>query len=598
MERSKERVKKSTTAKKQNAKDSVVTPETTEDKRVIQSFQLWEILAVAGLLLMLTLQLAMSIGGESATMDEQNHIARGLAYLRTGDTRLNTEHPPLIGAISALPLVFNSQIILPIPSASWQNRKTYDFAEEFLWGVNQNGSAIVDRARIPILFLTLLLGLTCYLWGRELYGVYAGLVALILVTFDPNILAHGKLATNDLGMALFSTASLYTFWRFLRKPGWGRATVAGVILGLALTAKFSALFLLGAQGLMTIADYWMASGKKRTRQRLFQWLIMNSLVVFTAGVVVWAVYGFQIGPLHEAGISLPAPDYINGAFSIAGRVENGNPSFLLGQYSLKGWWYYFPVVFIVKTPLPSLLIIGAAFIYAIRRREVWQEAVRVLIPVALYFAMSLNSSLNIGYRHLLPILPLLFIFAGQTENLLKRDKLPSTQNTEGESPRAAGFLAVGKSRWGLVLVVPLVWLMVETALIFPDHLAYFNELVGGSSRGYKVLADSNLDWGQGLIQLREYMAKENLDSVKLSYFGSAHPEQYGIVSEPLPAFPRNMALVGAIGNTLDDPPAGVYAISVTNLQGVFFANHELYNWFRARKPDAVIGHSIFIYRVE
>ncbi|MGH9764488.1 MAG: hypothetical protein ACREDR_12960, partial [Blastocatellia bacterium] len=135
--------------------------------------------------------------------------------------------------------------------------------------------------------------------------------------------------------------------------------------------------------------------------------------------------------------------------------------------------------------------------------------------------------------------------------------------------------------------------------IYPDYLTYFNEAAGGPSGGSRILADSNLDWGQNLPGLAQYMSREKIDSIKLSYFGSARPEAYGIQNfDPLPSYPYNYAGVESKVNELQNPPPGVYAISVTNLQGVFFRDHDLYGWFRKRKPDAMIGHSIYVYRVK
>jgi hypothetical protein len=134
-------------------------------------------------------------------------------------------------------------------------------------------------------------------------------------------------------------------------------------------------------------------------------------------------------------------------------------------------------------------------------------------------------------------------------------------------------------------------------MIFPHYLTFFNELAGGPSNGYKVLVDSNLDWGQDLIRLRKYMTEQNIPSVKLSYHGTADPAAYGVVYEPLPSYPYNQWAGDTVPDILLNPPSGVYAISANNLQGLRFKNHDLYATFRERKPDAVVGHSIFIYRI-
>src|SRR5262249_43207363 len=199
----------------------------------------------------------------------------------------------------------------------------------------------------------------------------------------------------------------------------------------------------------------------------------------------------------------------------------------------------------------------------------------LIIPALLYFGFSIVSRLNIGYRHLLPAVVLLLVFASQVVEERFRTKWPVW---------AGGALAA--------------WLVIGTNLSAPDCLAYFNEAVGGSSNGYKVLVDSNLDWGQDLIGLRSYMDASRLDTIKFSYFGRAEPEAYGIKYDPLPGYPRFMWRGGAFPPFLLHPPPGTYAISATNLQGAVFDMHNLYAWFRDKKPTGVIGHSIFIYKVE
>ena len=143
----------------------------------------------------------------------------------------------------------------------------------------------------------------------------------------------------------------------------------------------------------------------------------------------------------------------------------------------------------------------------------------------------------------------------------------------------------------------VLWLIIGSAKIFPHYLTFFNELAGGPDNGHKILIDSNLDWGQELIGLRNYMTQENISSVKLSYHGTADPTAYGVVYEPLPSYPYNQWTSDTVPDSVLNPPNGVYAISANNLQGLRFKNHDLYATFRQRRPDAVLGHSIFIYRI-
>ncbi|MEW6210742.1 MAG: glycosyltransferase family 39 protein [Acidobacteriota bacterium] len=532
-----------------------------------------EAVLVISLLALMAAQMIYMARVKSVTMDEPNHIARGVTYLRLGDLRLGRLHPPLINLVSALPVAMDSSVALPLDSPYWERSDLGGFANEFLWKANTNTQSILFRARLPIIALALLLALVVYAWARELYGKKAGLLALTLTAFSPNILAHGSLATNDLGFTFFAVLSAYTFWRWLRQPDWKRAMIASLCFGLAMATKYSAFFLIPALPLTAIA-YWMTdpAEEKPLRKilRFSAWLVVIALA---GALTVWAVYGFRVGQIKGEGWTLPAPAYIAELKVAANRIEKGNPTFLLGSHSRTGWWYYFPVTFAVKTPLPTLALIFASLVYVCRKR-VWRDGLPLLIPVAIYFAGSMMSPLNIGYRHLLPALAFLIIFASQMGEVL--------------------FKAKSKLVWGAVALI--VWLTISVGSTFPHHLAYFNEAIGGMSNSYKVLVDSNLDWGQDLIGLKEYMQREGIEKVKLSYFGSAEPGVYQIDYEPLPGYPRYQYNQDIIPPVLSNPEPGVYAISATCLQGGFFSNKDLFKWFRDREPDAVIGHSIFIYR--
>ncbi|HYM00212.1 MAG TPA: hypothetical protein VEZ90_14765, partial [Blastocatellia bacterium] len=231
---------------------------------------------------------------------------------------------------------------------------------------------------------------------------------------------------------------------------------------------------------------------------------------------------------------------------------------------------------LVKTPLPTLILLAGGVIYTARHRD-WRQPALLLTPVIVYFAFAMTGPFEIGYRHLLPILPFLFVFIGPLANI-----------------------QIEPFKW-VKWIVPalIVWLIVGAIRIYPDYLAYFNEAAGGPAGGARILADSNVDWGQDLPGLRDYINRENLDSIYLSYFGSAPPTAYGIKTfQPLPSYPYNYPGVESNVGKLSNPPPGVYAISVTSLQGIFFKDRNLYGWFRARTPDAVIGHTIYVYRIK
>jgi hypothetical protein len=524
------------------------------------------------LLFVLAAQLLLSSDRNSATYDEQYHIAIGLYFLHIGDPCLIPAHPPLIPALATLPLLADRNLVVPARDSASSAVSNLEYSDQLVWRLNPNGPSIVARTRLPIIGLTLLLAITVYAWARELFGPTCGLFALTLLSFDPNILAHGHLTTNDIGVTCFATLALYAFWRWMICPTRARAVIAGLFLGLAQVSKFSAVYLIPVLIIILLTDRMGKPTTAASRLTVKTTVAYLTLIAVAAYCAIWLAYGFNVGTLK--GYPFPAREYLTGLQAATTLIGGGKDSFLLGAYSPEGWWYYFPVAFAVKTPLPTLILIAASFGF-VYRRGTWHSTLPLLIPVVIYFAICLASPFDIGYRHLLPILPCLFIFTSQLALVDWRTSRPGTA----------------------AVTAMVIWLTVASVMIFPHYLTFFNELAGGPQNGYKILVDSNLDWGQDLIGLREYMTQENIPSVKLSYHGPADPSAYGVVYEPLPGYPYNQWTSDTVPDVLLNPPGGVYAISVNNLQGLRFKNHDLYATFRQRKPDAIVGNSIFIYRI-
>ncbi|MGC9346630.1 MAG: ArnT family glycosyltransferase [Anaerolineae bacterium] len=533
---------------------------------------------------------------QSPTMDEQNHIARGYALLRTGDARLSLEHPPLINLLEALPL--GTGVALPLDHPSWENGNWYYFAATFLWERNSKQDRMVFLARMPVIALTLMLGALASRWARELGGPWVGLMASALVLLDPNILAHGSLATTDLGITLMVLLTAYALWRvsgdaqfrgIARPPKEGRRVArslhlfaAGLALGAMLATKMSALLFWGLFGLIFVLD-------QRTSRRHNTWLhrvmwrgMLYAGLSLVALLVLWASYAFEVAPVVEGGVPVPMGTYWRGVRTVFDTLQGGRPSYLMGETRLGGWPLYFPIAFGVKTPLPTLsLLLLAVVVRPGRRRRAHEQprraALYLLVPVLAYWIVALRSDLNLGYRHLLPTLPMLFVWA-------------------------AARLARSSSRpvWRRISLGLALWLCVETLWIAPHFLAYFNPVGGGPSGGWRVLADSNIDWGQDLKYLRDYLAREAPDeTVKLSWFGSSPPDQYGIRYEPLPGWPH-YSHMWFEPPTFDEeqPEPGLYVISVSNLVELPLVDKHFFTYFRQRPPDARIGYSVYVYRVE
>jgi hypothetical protein len=544
---------------------------------------------------------------KSPTMDEQNHIARGAAYLGTGDPRLSVEHPPLVNVLSALPAHLLLDLHLPLDTVFWKDGAWYQFADQFLWEANPNAEQIVFLARLPIIGLGLVLVSLVFRWAESRWGPWGGLLSAAFCALDPNVLAHTRLSTTDVGGACFAFLAAYALWRAVRHPSWLRILGSGLAFGLALSAKLSNLLFGPIFALAILADalagghgnppYSREGGHLR---RAVRNLTLLALTVLLGLLTVWAAYGFQIGQLEENGPLVPAPPYLKGIHTILDFSTGGRSAYLLGQYG-QGWWTYFPVAFAVKTPLATLVALllasgqrlrcsrqglrrsrpataapAAPAAPATTANDLW-----LLIPPVVYFVASMASSLNIGYRHLLPVLPFVAVHIGRLA-----------------SPPCSLVSASPRFRARCLLPLALgTWLALGTLLISPHFLAFFNVVGGGPQNGWRILADSNIDWGQDLEGLEAWIAREGVDRVRLSWFGSAHPEAYAIPHDLLPGLPHGFSMWEQPPFDRDQPEPGIYVISVTNLLGVHFPDHDLYAWFRARPPDAKIGYSLFVYEV-
>ncbi|MBP6470935.1 MAG: phospholipid carrier-dependent glycosyltransferase [Chloroflexi bacterium] len=534
-----------------------------------------------------------SMVGDSPTMDEQNHLARGLAFLRTGDPRLSLEHPPLVNALSALPVLTLPNIQLPTDDPSWQRQPPdiywYIFAEKLVWQYNHDVTRMIFLARLPIVFLTLGLALVGFQFAREAWGRPSALSALVFLLFEPNLLAHGRYTTTDLGGTAFLFLAAYLLWRMWRGKRWSMITgqwsivnwlLASVGLGLAFGSKLSTLIFVPIFGLMAVLPLYSKRGWRTAVRRLLQFL--------TAGLasigMVWVIFGFEYGPfLFPAApwdqlnhLSGPMPTFWAGIAKIFDLGSGGRAAFLLGEFSTEGFPAYFPIAFLTKTPLPILLLLPLAAGLLLWEKRTRGTAVFFLVPPLLYFLFNLQSGLNIGYRHLLPMLPfLLVLISGLTVQTLKISQT----------------LRVYALRMGAL------WLLAVTLWIHPHYLSYFNVLAGGPTNGARILVDSNIDWGQDLLRLQQWMADNDVQTVKLGWFGTADPAYYGLNYEPMPGFPRP-EFYGLWTNPPFNPAApepGVYAISVSSLWESHWGEKSVYPWFRAREPDARIGYSINIY---
>jgi hypothetical protein len=538
-------------------------------------------LFVAALLLLAFLAQGMwFLDANSQTSDEAVHLVAGYSYLATRDFRLNPEHPPLIKELAALPVYLWYRIPFQPDAKLWSYAEQWFLGSHFLYDSPVSGDSILRLARLPNLLLgTVLVALVGW-WAYRLWGPWAGIVAMALAAFEPNIVANACLVTTDLGITLFVFLTVYLTWEHVRSPSRWRLLAIGLAMGLALVTKFSAITLpltLAAvmAGVVVTGGSFRkggpGDGESGLRHRV-QGAGLAWLVVLAVGILV----------IPFAYFFSDFTSWLSGARTVLAHQGLGHPAFFLGEYSQDGWWSYFLVAFLIKTPVGSLFLILAGLLLYRRGKPLnRRDVVFLLVTPALLMAAASYGRINIGVRHILPIYPFLFVATSRLATV--RWKRP-----------ALGAVALG---------LPLLLTGLSTLRAAPHHLAYFNELVGfpgsvvqgGSGQGFRYLGDSNIDWGQDLRGLSRYMKRESIPMIYLSYFGNVRPETYGIRYQYLPAY-------GYLARpAIDVLPPGtereLLAISVYNLQGVHFADHDLYDWLREREPLTRIGNSIHIYDV-
>jgi hypothetical protein len=568
-----------------------------------------------GLALVFVFLVLSTIKQKSPTFDEPLHLLGGYSYLKWRDYRVNPEHPPLAKVLAALPLLaFDvkdprpgnpdwDQILTEKPGIP-----TAQVAREMFF-VRNDAETLFYFAKLPFVVLALTLGLFIFLWSRQWFGSAAAVASVALFASDPNIVAHSSLVHTDVAFTAFFFIGTYFFQRSLFAQRRSDRMLACVLFSLAAITKFSSVGIVlswGAMALMWIVapDFAKEPAPIVDRRRTPRLLRVSGLflgMAATAYLFIWAAYRFQFeavpgGPaldMAQVMPHLPSP-LLQGLVGWAGRLglfpeawiygELYNvtllrrTAFLLGEISNNGFWLYFPIAFLVKTPVPTLILVALAAIGLLTRRDQSsRQRLLLWIPALVYFSIAVGSRMNIGLRHVLPVYPFLFVLAGES---------------------AAGLWS-SRILWKRgCLVFVAAWALWGSIGSYPHYLAFFNEFAGGAKNGHKILIDSNLDWGQDLKGLRSWMDDNGAKRILLLYFGLAEPAYYGMDAVHLPG----SLIPPRISTRANFRVPYTFAVSAN-----YFYGSEIYatkseaaylKSFRLKEPVATIGHSILVFNLE
>jgi hypothetical protein len=565
---------------------------------------------------------------ESATYDERAHIPAAYTYMDRSDMRLNTEHPPLLKNLAGLPLLF-LDISFPYDHPDWEEsgiHGQWSLGTEFLYGSGNDADEIIFWSRLPLILVALLLGFLIYRWTKELAGTVAGLLALLLYVADPNIIAHSHYVTTDIGIAASLFSAFYFFVRFLRDPSRKNIILSGLFLGIAELTKFSAVLLFPIFGLFAVTyGFTRPAGSITAMTERFlnvlRYVFRYTGSVIVAFALIYVVYAANTVNMPGeklvavADIKLGQPNtyaqfahglvettsgsallkpfsaYFLGVGMVFERVGGGNTTYFLGNVANDADPWYFPIIFLLKETAPFLLLLLGATAYTAYRigKSIAKTPARSLpglfahsfqshiaqylfgFFILFYTYISITGNLNIGFRHLFPILPFLYVLIAKTAfDFIRR------RDFQGEraSRIMLGFVAL--------------WIAAVPILSYPSYLSYFNGIAGGTERGYMIATDSNYDWGQDMKRLQDFVDRNSIEKIRVDYFGGAEASYY-LGDRHTPWYDQR------------EPEPGWYAISALFYQESLYRKNpegrRTYEWLSGYGPVARAGDSIFIFHV-
>ncbi len=558
-------------------------------------------------------------------IDEAAHIPSGLSHWELGDFGLYRVNPPLGRMLATLPLSLASPFV-DFRGLDRAPGARDEFAQASLFAELNTDRYIelVCLARLAGVAWSLLGAWLIFAWGRELYGAGGGLLGAALWCVNPTVLAFAPVVIPDVPAAVGGLAATYAYWRFLRGGRWDQAVIAGLLLGIAELLKFTLLIFYGIWPLLWAIRRFDRHAPATSRPRLAQGLAIVGISLY----VINLGYGFResgirLGdfefvsrsftgerpsddPLGKgqgsgnrfrgtwlSGVPVPVPaDFLRGIDIQRKDFENGFPSYLAGRWQHGGWWYYYLYALAVKEPIGTISLVLWALALCVACHPAnasrFDEAALLIPAVSILTFVSSQTGFSHHMRYVLPIFPFIAVATGKLAGYFDRDR------------RAPSFL----------IGALLIWSAGSSLNVAPHWMSYFNEVVAGPSRGHHHLLDSNMDWGQDLLDLKEWLDRHpEAQPLGLAYFHVIDPALFGIEYHlPAPG-PDEVTPRDSKGASAYGPRPGYFAVSVQLLQGARFrvsdgrggrqsiTRHDYFAYFRLFQPIARAGYSILIYHV-
>jgi hypothetical protein len=536
----------------------------------------------------------------SDVTDESYHLAAAISLFEAHKLTQGVQHPPLPRLLPGLVLWYSGARYPP----DHGNKKihgdldvydSFDAGTFILLHSPISYLQVLVRSRSAMLPFLGLAVMYVYLLGRWLGGRRAGALAAIFFSFDPTLLGHATWVTTDVASAAGFLAIIYYGSRWVTRPTGRRAIIFGIAAGLGVSCKFSCLVALPAVALLLLTR--RPARGLFARARFGPYLRQSLAAAAIAFVVLWATYLFDIGPIGLAAdihdwptwtaipawiksMSVPMPSFFYGLLVLRAHEYSGHIAYALGMKKVGSWWWYFPLALAVKEPLSFLaavlLAIGAAARAAFGRKLQLRRWSVIIIPLVLFMAAAMRGHIDIGIRHILPAIPMLYLLA------------------------MLGLARTSAPRGLAIFTTLMILACIETAWVHPDYLAFFNVAAGGPQNGQHWLLDSNLDWGQDKIRLASVLQQHaHGRTVSLRLFGGPrlrdwpHPDAANGGYDIVPQGQGVRGLLAVSKNVRFD----LYP-SVFRKNGQTWVEEPLGKLLARLRPNAHVGYSIDIYDMD